>query len=463
MPPTTPDAAALPPLEAAHSDELLQLSRLLRGKTRFVLVFLEYGERRYRDAVIQRLTKMGHAGEGLLMQPEWVSSGPILDALTALPATCQVVHLLELGAWLRLEQGSRFCGLLNFMREALAEAAARPLLLWLGPSEIRALAIEAPDLWSWRSTVLTFSRPDTSPRETILPTLSYVQRLNLDHDVAQQRIKTMDDYLASNPNPSWAVASLWQERGELCRQLGAWDAALADLHKARALFEAQNDPHTASQVARDIADVLIWRGELERARCLLRDEVLPLFKKLNDNRAYALTLCEIAAIHQTQGEFDEALRIFTEQLPVFDKIGDGRSHATTMLKIANIHQQQGKFDEALRIYTAQLTVFDKIGDGRAHATTMANIGNINRERGELDEALRLYKEQISIFEKVGDSHNLAIARSNIAMIHQQRGELDEALRLYKEQRPIFAKLGDSYNLAVIQQRIAKIENPGEAV
>ncbi|MBF0162275.1 MAG: tetratricopeptide repeat protein [Magnetococcales bacterium] len=449
----------LPDLESAHSGELWQLERLLAGHSRFVLIFAEYGERRYRDAVIHRLAEMGHPGAGVVMQPEWESSGPLRDALAALSPGVRVVHLLELGAWLRLEQGDRFCSLLNRMRESLGEAAGRPLLLWLGPSELRRIAIDAPDLWSWRSAVFYFSRPDPTAREAILPTLSWVQQNNLDQAVARQRIQRIDAHLASHPTPSWAVASLWQERGQLRRQLGEWETALVDLREACTLFEAQNDPHTAAQVTREMARVLRWRGAWEDALRLLQEEVLPVFAKLADRRACAATLLDIAVIQQEQGRFDEALRLYEEQCALFAALDDRRAEAITLCRIADIYLDQGRHAEALEIYRAQRAVFEQYKDTRNLAIAMGGIARIHHARGEWEEALRLYGEQMPFFAKLGDTHNRAITLFNMALVHQQRGERDEALRLCQESRTLFEQPGDSRNLALVQQCMAELENP----
>ncbi|MEO5353109.1 MAG: tetratricopeptide repeat protein [Magnetococcus sp. XQGC-1] len=455
MPPP-PEPDPLPPLATEHTGALLQLDRLLGGTPRFVLIFLEFGERRYRDAVIQRLAEMGHPGLELVMQTAWESSGPILEALATLPGDAPV-HLLELGAWLRLEQGKQYCHLLNLMRDGLAKKAPRPLLLWLGPGELRTLALEAPDFWAWRGAVLTFTRPGPAPADNLLPRLSYTEMTNLDHDVARRRVATIDQYLATNPEPSWAVASLWQERGELRRQWGEWDEALQDLRMARTLFEQQGDPHTAADVTRSMAGLLWRRGEGEMALRLLEDEILPLLEKLGDIPSHATTMGDIAGILQAQGKLDEALRIYEAQLPIFEQQGDRLSCASTMSNIADIRAKQGNLNEALRILEKQTLIFEQFGDIRTHATTMVNMASILLAQDKLDEALRIYEEQIPIFEKIGDTRSRAVTMTNIANIRYKRGEVDAALRIYEEQIPLLEKLGDAQVLSMIQKNVAKIE------
>jgi phosphopentomutase len=47
---------------------------------------------------------------------------------------------------------------------------------------------------------------------------------------------------------------------------------------------------------------------------------------------------------------DEALRIRQEEeLPVYERLGDVRARAVTLGKIADVYQARGQLDEALRI------------------------------------------------------------------------------------------------------------------
>lgn len=460
MPSTSLPPDFLPSLNSEHSGAFLQLIRLVDRAPGFVLVFLEYGESRYRDAVIQHLEQKGHPGERLVMQTEWVSSGPLLDALAALPPGNTPVHLLELGAWLRLDQGVRFCHLLNYIRDAFPEVASRPLLFWLDSEQLRTLALEAPDLWSWRSAVLDFSRP-SEPQAVI----SNSSSLNIfsgivEQDSAKQRIAAIDQYLARDPEPSWSVASLWKERGQLRAHLGDWDNAMEDLLRSRALFEQQDDPHTASLSALFMARMLRLRGKEEAALSLLRDEILPVYEKLGDAYQCAVTKNYIADFLQDVGEFDEALRISREEiLPVYERFGDIRGCAITWGNIAKILQKCGELDEALRILREEsLPVLEKLGDIRARAMTIGQIASILQEQGALDQALRIYREEIiPVFLKLGDIYSCAVTLVNIANIHQAHGQLDEALRILTEESlPVFEKLGASRELTMIRERIADI-------
>ena len=79
-----------------------------------------------------------------------------------------------------------------------------------------------------------------------------------------------------------------------------------------------------------IADILESRGDLDEALRIRREEELPVYERLGDVRARAVTMGKIADILWSRGDLDEALRIRREeQLPIYERLGDVRARAVT--------------------------------------------------------------------------------------------------------------------------------------
>ena len=122
---------------------------------------------------------------------------------------------------------------------------------------------------------------------------------------------------------------------------GELDAALPFFKQARALASSERD---RTVVLGNIADILQRARASSTRRCAsAREEELPVYERLGDVRAKAVTMGKIADILQARGQLDEALRIRTEEeLPVYERLGDVRSKAVTMGKIADILQARGR-------------------------------------------------------------------------------------------------------------------------
>ena len=237
--------------------------------------------------------------------------------------------------------------------------------------------------------------------------------------------------------------------GQVALRGGLPDRALAAAKEKRDLDRKRGDDREAANAASLIADILEARGEFDEGLRIRTEEELPVYERLGDVHSRAITQGQIADILQARGDFDAALRIRSEeQLPVYERLGDVRSRAVTQGKIADILQARGELDEALRIYREVLPVYERLGDVRLRAITQGKIADILRARGDLDEALRIRtEEQLPVYERLGDVRSRAITQGKIANILQARGEFDEAIRIYREDvLPADERLGATRDL-----------------
>ncbi|MEO5334487.1 MAG: hypothetical protein H7839_20925, partial [Magnetococcus sp. YQC-5] len=404
MPSNPPDAAQLPLLTPAHNQSFLQLHRLLWSSKKFMLIFLEYGEKRYRDTIIEQLKQIGHHGAELIMQPCWDSPQPLLDALAALPPDPTPVHLLEFGPWLR----PNYCQAINFARDALAVHANRPLLIWLERQQLKTLALEAPDLWSWRyGAVLNFSRPGTPQTFAIRSQAIHIQERNQ----TLQRIH----------ETSFRVASLLKKRGDLYMQLDNWKYALNNLNDARHQFDKLKTPNNTAWTVESMADLELKCDKSEQTLNILKTELLPVYENLGDIRSEAVIMGKIADIFLELGQLDEALAIYkTKQLPVFEKLANLQEYTITKRRISDILKIQEELDETLCIRTKELLTLcdqlEEIRDNiREYAIIKGRIADIRKAQGELDEALTVMS-RLATPPMMKDNHRwVATARSRMEM------------------------------------------------
>lgn len=201
-------------------------------------------------------------------------------------------------------------------------------------------------------------------------------------------------------------------------------------------------------------------GEADEALRIRTEDVLPFAQRVGDERLRAQTLGRIADLLHARGQLDVAMRIRTdEELPAYERLGDLRAKAAVMGRIADVMRDRGQFDEAIRIHTEdELPVYESFGDVRSKAATLAKIAAILEARGELDEALRICTEEVlPVFERLGDVHAKVITLGKIASILQARGQSDEALRIYTEEvLPASEHLGDVRLSALTWNMIAGI-------
>jgi tetratricopeptide (TPR) repeat protein len=259
---------------------------------------------------------------------------------------------------------------------------------------------------------------------------------------------------------------------EILRALGAVDESLRiSRDECAPVFALLGDvEHRALAMCR-VADILAQRGEIEEALRIQRTEVLAAYERLGDVRASAIARTRVAdllraradldaaALRQTGGDLDEALRMHREGLSLFERLGDIRWCAVTLLKIAEIRKARGELDEALRIWRDDvLPVYERLGDVRWRAVTLGLIADVLDAQGKVDEALRIRQDELlPAYEQVGDVRSRAFVMGRIAASLKERGRLDDALRLLREEcLPVLAAAGDEREIAITMGRIADL-------
>jgi tetratricopeptide (TPR) repeat protein len=189
------------------------------------------------------------------------------------------------------------------------------------------------------------------------------------------------------------------------------------------LLAAHEAPRARSNALFTLSWVARRAGDLDKAyEAATQKEAVDRTEGWEGEAAMAAGLR--ADIHQARGQLDEALHIRRhDELPVYEKLGDLHARAVTLGEIADIHMARGQLDEALHIRRHdQLPVFEKLGDIRERAVTLGRIADIHEARGQLDEALHIRRhDELPVFEKLGDLHSLAVTLGQIADIHMARG------------------------------------------
>lgn len=435
------------------------LTTLLHGAP-FQFILCEIRDEPLRDRLIATINEAAatqelksitlDAGE---FQPD-DELGKLEARLEALAQEYTLIHLRGFDRWLTCERWQA----LNIRRDAIAERCRARLLWWLTPESVRQCALEAPDLWAWRSGVYEFSpaAPATLPAQVDFP--SAIDNRSLPERA--RRISQIRAWLEQSPADELRMPLL-DELARLFTGFGELDKALRiHINEQLPLCEKHGDERARAVTLGNIADIHRTRGQLDEALRIHLDEQIPVYEKLGDIRSRAITLGQIANIYQSRGQLDEALHIHLNELhPTFEKLDDRRSRAANLGKIADIYGARGQFNDALRIYLDEvIPIFKKLDDQRSRAVTLGRIADIHQARGQLDEALSIHvEEEIPVYEKLGDMRSRAVTLGKIANIHKIRGQLDEALRIHiDEQLPVYEKLDDVRERAITLGKIADI-------
>jgi tetratricopeptide (TPR) repeat protein len=194
-----------------------------------------------------------------------------------------------------------------------------------------------------------------------------------------------------------------------------------------------------------VADLLSDIGPPNAALWLWRN--LTELCKQKDRRLWAASLGKQAAVLETVGDYDAAMRALKQEEQIHRELDDKTGLVHSLISQAVVLKNRGQFDEAMKLHTTVEQMSRDLGDRRSLALSLVNKGGLLRISGAPEQALGVYAEAEAIFRECGDRIALAGALTNQAIILANRGDLNGALALYAAQVSIFRQLGDKSGLA----------------
>ncbi|MBE9595141.1 MAG: tetratricopeptide repeat protein, partial [Proteobacteria bacterium] len=89
-----------------------------------------------------------------------------------------------------------------------------------------------------------------------------------------------------------------------------------------------------------------------------------------------------------------------DSLKLKEELGDKSGIASTIHQLGMIHQQQGRYEEAEKMYQDSLKINEELGDKSGIASTLGQMGRIFQAQENYKEALRSYLHAFVIFNEL---------------------------------------------------------------
>jgi tetratricopeptide (TPR) repeat protein len=207
-----------------------------------------------------------------------------------------------------------------------------------------------------------------------------------------------------------------------------------------------------------VAEVALFRGHPGTAIQILREDVVPTFERLGEERQRALALGRLAAALGVQGESDEALRLLQEDVvPTYERLGLPKDRAAGLAAVADLLISRGDLNDALSILSEDvLPILESLSLVRERAAALTKLADVLRELGEWDEALQVLREQVApAITESGSTRDTAAVMGKIAGLLRVQGDLDESERIMREEGlPIHERLGNPLDLLISRTNLA---------
>jgi len=400
------------------------------------------------------------------------------------------LYFLKLGEE-RSEQ-EIFFGYLQWTREGLREFPY-PIVLWVNTHLKNSIIKKAPDFWSWRKGVFTFSNTQSPQLQLFdskekflagiylrtifskfsklsddLYTLMKTNEGNYRHfngtplilDDLEEIINRVEKEEIIESNQFSTLIVLYEMVGQNYQELlqnsrpenykKAQDIVIKYFEKAIALRKEIGSRNGLDNALANLGNLYEAQGEYEKAKQLYQEALDILIEQGNYVDAIA-RLNNLAGIHHLLGEYEKAIELYKQALAIYEdgKDTDIATYASTKNFMAGTYHAQGKYPEAETLYQEALKIRIK-EFGEFHpdvAVSLNNLGLLYVEQGKFEQAKSSYEQAIAIQRDLlgGANPDIATSLNNLALLYYSQGRFSEAETNLQEALNIRQKLLGEYH------------------
>jgi serine/threonine protein kinase/predicted ATPase len=255
----------------------------------------------------------------------------------------------------------------------------------------------------------------------------------------------VDAARASGPGPALIVAL--RQQGEIRRQRGDIDGALAAYSESEALARAAGDEHGLA-LALAARGFVVWqRGDSELALRLYA-QAEEILHDLGDHISMASIGRNRGHVLGQRGDYNGALRCYAEAEGIGRDLGDDRSIALAVGNRGIVLADLGDYAGALECYQKAESLARKLGDKRGIAINVGNRGILLADRGDPGAALACCREAEALNRELRTKFGIAVNLGGQANALADLGRHDEALGRFAEAEALCRQMGNKFLLAL---------------
>ncbi|CAF3828049.1 unnamed protein product [Rotaria sp. Silwood1] len=161
----------------------------------------------------------------------------------------------------------------------------------------------------------------------------------------------------------------------------------------------------------------------------------------NDHPKIASLWGSIGLVKRAKGQLEISFQWFNRSFKKYEQMGDRQGLARCLQNLANIHQTKGEFDQAINKYNQALKIFQELpGDQNTWvAKCFHNLGVIYTRQCRFTEAVQCYKDALNIRETIlpHTHHEIGMTLLNMGNVCCANDDYDQALRYFERALGIF--------------------------
>ena len=229
--------------------------------------------------------------------------------------------------------------------------------------------------------------------------------------------------------------------GQLTGSIGEIGRAVAELNKARELYQLANDKNGEMLVNTTLELAPSSTGN-DGPQTELRLKAIEVFQSTGDRQSEATALNLLGYSYYGFGEYEIAIGYYRKALELSQNIGSVDGATATTLQIAIAYFKNKKLDDALNYYEQCLALARSAGNARDEAYALNGIAKIYVDKGLHQQAAAHYQQVLKFYEFIGDLRGQAMALNGYGDALLPLGQKQEALDTYNRALPFSESVGE---------------------
>ncbi|MBF0464984.1 MAG: tetratricopeptide repeat protein [Nitrospirae bacterium] len=287
-----------------HVEAFEELTMLIKANKSFQLIIVEFNDINYRDFMIEKLKLFDE--RTTVFKPKITKHSFVAfeDYLEQASKEFKIINMVDHEKWLIATNPDWYIRGFEIHRENIGNVCKASLLLWMVKEDVKGFAVNAPNMWSWRSGVFTFNIKEPNLQTKIDESVS---------DFKQMPLYENSEY----------------------------DKALYHYNKSLKIAEELGDRVGVADSLKQIGIIYHRRSDYEKA-LEHYNQSLRICEELENKSGIATNLHQIGMVYQNKREYDKALDHYYMSLRLNTELGNEVDKTKTTNAIDSINELKKK-------------------------------------------------------------------------------------------------------------------------
>lgn len=161
------------------------------------------------------------------------------------------------------------------------------------------------------------------------------------------------------------------------------------------------------------------------------EKALSIFRSLKDKRTELVVMNNLAGIHSLLGEYEEAIKIYSEIIGKSLIFADKESEAIASLNLGDLYQELWDFEKSFEYFDRAYNAYEILGSVKDKIYTLNKIGELFIVSKNYSGALKTFDMAIEILNKSGEKYLIQEIYNNIGLIYFYEGQISKAKEFFE--------------------------------